>query len=228
MSITSIRRIALAASTAVLLAVPATLVSAPAASAAPYPPGAGPITVSANTAVAGSVLTFTGSSFKWPERVAVRFTSSVRSAPDPTLLAVVTANTSGEVSGSVTIPRNTPTGSYDFALIGSTSGMYLSAIITVSGLPGGPGGGPGGPGYPGHPGRPGFLDFLDSPDFPFSGRTGQAMADSAPVKIDTAPVVNHVEQPENGPGRTLAVAGAAAAVGAFVGGTYLMRRRRRG
>ena len=48
------------------------------------------------------------------------------------------------------------------------------------------------------------------------------------MSIDAAPVANQVEQPENGPGRSLAVAGAAAALSAFGFGAYLMRRRRRG
>ena len=143
-----------------------------------------------------------------------------------TLLAVVKADSSGEASGSVTIPRRTPTGSYSFSLTGSESGLYLSAIINVTGLPGGPGGGPGHhyrPGYPGHysfpgfPWLPGFTVFADD-----------ARAGSAPVNVDTVPVVNHVKEPENAKGRALAVAGAAAALGAFGGGTYLMRRRRRG
>jgi len=229
MSISSIRRIAVAASAAALLAVPATAVSAPAASAAPYPPGTGPMVLSATTLIAGDVLTFIGKTFKPFESVAARFAPEVRTGGDrldPTLLAVVKADSSGEASGSVTIPRRTPTGSYSFSLTGSESGLYLSAIINVTGLPGGPGGGPGHhyrPGYPGHysfpgfPWLPGFTVFADD-----------ARAGSAPVNVDTVPVVNHVKEPENAKGRALAVAGAAAALGAFGGGAYLMRRRRRG
>ncbi|WP_329318632.1 hypothetical protein [Streptomyces sp. NBC_01262] len=230
MSIPSIRRMALAAFAAALIAVPATVVSAPAAGAAPYPPGTGPLVLSSTTVSAGGSLTFSGSGFTSNEAVGVRLAADLRSAPslpDPTLLTVVRADSSGTASGTVNIPRRVPSGSYSFSLAGSASGQYLSAIITVIGRPGGPGGGPGGPGHPGHHGFPGFLDFLDSPDFPFSGRPRQAMADSAPVNVDTEPVVNHVEQPENGPDRTLAVTGAAAVLAAFGGGAYLMRRRQR-
>jgi hypothetical protein len=221
---------ALAASAVVLLAVPATVASTPAA-AAPYPPGTGPLILSSTTVSAGGSLTFSGSGFTSNEAVGVRLAADLRSAPswpDPTLLTVVRADSSGTASGTVNIPRRVPSGSYSFSLAGSASGQYLSAIITVSGRPGGPGGDPGGPGHPGHHGFLDFLDFLDSPDFPFSGRSRQAVADSAPVNVDTEPVVNHVEQPENGPDRTLAVTGAAAVLAAFSGGAYLMRRRRRG
>ena len=226
MSIPSIRRMAaLAASAIILLAVPATVASTPAA-AAPYPPGTGPLVLSSTTVSAGGSLTFSGSGFTSNEAVGVRLAADLRSAPswpDPTLLTVVRADSSGTASGTVNIPQRVPSGSYSFSLAGSASGQYLSAIITVIGRPGGPGGGPGGPGHHGHHG---FLDFLDSPDFPF-GRPRQAMADSAPVNVDTEPVVNHVKQPENGPDRTLAVTGAAAVLAAFGGGAYLMRRRQR-
>jgi hypothetical protein len=213
MPIPSIRRIALAASAAVLLAVPATVVSAPAASAAPYPPGTGPMVLSSTTTFAGGPLSFVGTSFTPGEPLAARFTVPVRTGAgqaDPTLLGVVHADPSGVARGTVTIPRNTRTGIYSFSLTGSNSGLYLSAYITVTGLPGGPGH-PGDPGHPADPGHP-----------------GRGRADSAPVNIDTAPVANQVTQPESGPGRTLAAAGAVAALGAFGGGAYLMRRRRRG
>ncbi|WP_211265264.1 hypothetical protein [Actinacidiphila oryziradicis] len=218
MPIPSIRRIALAASAAVLLAVPATVVSAPAASAAPYPPGTGPMVLSSTTSFAGGPLSFVGTSFAPGEPLAARLTVPVRTGAgqaDPTLLGVVHADPSGVARGTVTIPRNTRTGIYSFSLTGSNSGLYLSAYITVTGLPGGPGdpGHPGGPGHPGHPADP--------------GHPGRGRADSAAVDIDTAPVANQVTQPENGPGRTLAAAGAVAALGAFGGGAYLMRRRRR-
>ncbi|WP_405722890.1 hypothetical protein OG607_13400 [Streptomyces sp. NBC_01537] len=187
--------------------------------------------LNATTLIAGNVLTFVGKTFKVGESVAARFAPEVRTGadrPDPTLLAVVKADGSGEASGSVTIPRRTPTGSYSFSLTGSESGLYLSAIITVTGLPGGPGDGPG------HHYRPGQHYHYSSPGFPWlPGFTGfaddaRAGAGSAPVNVDTVPVANHVKEPENAKGRTLAVAGAAAALGAFGGGAYLMRRRRRG
>lgn len=235
MSISSIRRIAVAASAAALLAVPATVVSAPAASAAPYPPGTGPMVLSATTLIAGDVLTFVGKTFKVAESVAARFAPEVRTGgagSDPTLLAVVKADGSGEASGSVTIPRRTPTGSYSFSLTGSESGLYLSAIINVTGLPGGPGGGPGHHYHPGYHYRPGYPGHYSFPGFPwlpgFTVFADDARAGSAPVNVDTVPVVNHVKEPENAKGRTLIAAGAAAALGAFGGGAYLMRRRRRG
>jgi hypothetical protein len=218
MSITSIRRIALAATAAVLLAVPATVASAPAAGAAPYPPDTGPMTLTATTVSAGGSLTVGGSSFKGEELVAARLTTPLR-RPDPTLLGVFKTDTTGKLSGDVRIPRSTPAGSYVLSLTGSESGLYLSANIKVSGRPGGPGHHHG-PGYLGFPGFPGYLGFLG-----FSDRTKPG---AAAVNIDTAPVADRVEQPETRPGRTLAVAGAAAALSAFVGGAYLMRRRRRG
>lgn len=212
MPIPSIRRTALAASAAVLLAIPATVVSAPAASAAPYPPGTGPMVLSSTTSFAGSPLSFVGTSFAPGEPLAARLTVPVRTGAgqaDPTLLGVVHADPSGVARGTVTIPRNTRAGIYSFSLTGSNSGLYLAAYITVTGLPGGPGH-PGDPGHPADPGHP-----------------GRGRADSAAVDIDTAPVANQVTQPESGPGRTLATAGAVAALGAFGGGAYLMRRRRR-
>jgi hypothetical protein len=162
--------------------------------------------LSSTTSFAGGPLSFVGTSFAPGEPLAARLTVPVRTGAgqaDPTLLGVVHADPSGVARGTVTIPRNTRTGIYSFSLTGSDSGLYLSAYITVTGVPGGPGH-PGDPGHPGH------------------GR-----ADSAAVNIDTAPVANQVTQPENGPGRTLAAAGAVAALGAFGGGAYLMRRRRR-
>jgi hypothetical protein len=222
MPIPSIRRIALAASAAILLTVPAVAVSASAASAAPYPPGTGPLVLGSSTVTAGGSLSFAGSGFTVGERVAARLTAPVRTGSewhDSTLLTVVTANLSGVASGTATIPRNVPSGMYVFSLTGSASGQFLSANISVSGLPGRPGR----PGRPGHPGFPGLLGFLG-----FSGHHGRATAGSAPVDINSVPVANQVTRPENSAGRGWAAGGMAAALCAFGCGAYLMRRRRRG
>jgi hypothetical protein len=226
--IPSIRRIALAATTAILLAVPAMAVSAPAASAAPYPPGTGPLVLGSSTVTAGGSLSFAGSGFTVGERVAARLTEPVRTGAgwrDPTLLSVVTADLSGVAQGNATIPRNVPTGMYVFSLTGSASGQYLSAYISVRGLPGHPG-------HPGHPGRPGFPSFPGLTGFPgfpgFPGFHGRTTAGSAPVSIDSVPVANQVTRPESAAGRSWAAGGMAAALCAFGCGAYLMRRRRRG
>jgi hypothetical protein len=208
MPIASIRRIAVAASVAALVAVPtATSVAFadhhpdPSHGVShhdpsyrgdhlnpphPYPPK-GRLYVTQRTYACGR-LSYIGSGFVPREAVQVKLDSLV--------LDLDQANRRGVVSGDVRVPCDTSPGSHVFSLTGQSSGQFLSAKIKVT-------------------------------------RFHQPRAGSAnSVRIDTAPMSDHVIEAETTPESTvpanaMPAAGAAAALGLLGGGTYLVLRRRR-
>jgi hypothetical protein len=82
---------------------------------------------------------------------------------DTVVLGTFNAEANGIVTGTVTIPESVPPGIYLLQLVGSTSGVTVSAQVTVSGDASPPPGDGDGSGRPGHgdgdgSGRPGHGD----------------------------------------------------------------------
>lgn len=102
------------------------------ASAAPvlaaYGPTTGPsITVSPTVVAPGGTVTITCTGFDPGETVIIVLHT------DPVTLGTATADPSGDVHTTVTIPTNTTPGQHTITVTGETSGLTLSATITVEG-----------------------------------------------------------------------------------------------
>jgi len=80
---------------------------------------------SSSTSVGGSV-TLSASGFVAGEKVTVTLHST------PVQLAVLTANTQGAISGSVTIPSNTVVGAHQIVLLGQTSGRTVTTALQIA------------------------------------------------------------------------------------------------
>jgi LPXTG-motif cell wall-anchored protein len=161
------RRVALAATTAALIAAGPLVFAEPAF--AQYPPGSPP-QLGDDAVAPGEELTFSATGFEPNEDVDVSLvpdgaaaagaaTAALRTSPsfvqpivsptaegedgddhgdgdgdrDTVPLGTFTADASGAVSGTVTIPEDTPPGDYRFTLEGQESGTTLSAPLTVTG-----------------------------------------------------------------------------------------------
>jgi hypothetical protein len=126
MPIASIRRIAVAASVAALLAVPTTIATAPTASAQPYPP-AGTLFV-APASFQGGPLPYVATGFQANETVTATL--------DAVVVDTDRANRLGIVTGNGRVPNNTTPGVHTFTVTGNTSGRSLSDTVIIRGRPG--------------------------------------------------------------------------------------------
>jgi parallel beta-helix repeat protein len=83
-------------------------------------------TTSSDTVAPGGSLGVSGTGFAPGEPVSVTLHS------DPVLLATATADATGAISTTVTIPSNTPPGAHTIVIEGKTSGVTASAALTVT------------------------------------------------------------------------------------------------
>lgn len=144
--------LAATAASAVLAAVP--VLGAQSALAQPYPPPGPSLTIDPTAVEPGGEVDFTGTGFQAEQDVEAALASRI------VILGHFTADETGTVEGTVTIPENTKPGKHRFLLRAEDPDRTLWTRLDVLG---GPGHGPGGPGHGhgnpghghGHGGKPG-------------------------------------------------------------------------
>ncbi|MFJ3305935.1 hypothetical protein ACIPSA_22955 [Streptomyces sp. NPDC086549] len=162
----------------------------------------------------GGSFTFTATGFTARQSISARLDRSVvpRSVPAPGahfVLGRYRADADGKVTGTVTVPRRTPIGGYDFSLVGKNPDRSCSAKVTVVRRSSRPGR-PNQPRPQGGHGQPVRLDG----HAPQHRNDGRGHSD-------------HGVLAATGDKRALALGGAAAALITAGGGTMLAVRRRR-
>ncbi|MFK4226656.1 LPXTG cell wall anchor domain-containing protein [Streptomyces sp. NPDC019890] len=234
------RRVALAATTAALIAAAPLVLAEPAF--AQYPP-CPPLQLSDDTVAPGDELTFSAACFEAEEEVDANLvpggaattasTAALRTSPSfvqpvvaPTAegghgggdgdgrtvyLGTYTAYANGDVDGTVTIPEHTRPGHYRFTLEGETSGITRSVPLTVTGDGDGRGDDHGRPGHGDDHGRPGHGHH------PGSGHGNGSGHDHDPSELATT----------GSSDATVALLSAAGGLVLLGGGSLVIVRRRR-
>jgi hypothetical protein len=109
----------------------ATLLGLGAAGAVDYPATSGGLAVSSSSVAPGGRVTISGGGFAPGAQVQITVAST------PTLLATVSADGSGSIQATVTIPSNLEPGTHTLSATGANPAggtLVLTSTITVSGL----------------------------------------------------------------------------------------------